>query len=255
MQKSLIFILLIFASLALANPEDAVFVIVKLSYNTPGDKTVVGGVCGTAFLIDSNTVLTAHHVINAQTMVPNSGYKHCQFWLLKRGKNKIIIPFENVSFEYFPNIETSKILLNSKIDTKDQIKIKPVIIKIGKEVYSIGHVGGSMPQMDAEWIDYVLVIHDYWLRDGNKSDRAGKIVRIFSKTENAPDVKIDNICLIEPSFKAIHGMSGGPLLTKKGNNLIGLMSFGFPADSINKDTVFAISINEIVKSICPYIKR
>lgn len=39
-------------------------------------------------------------------------------------------------------------------------------------------------------------------------------------------------------------MSGGPLI--RNNEVIGLVSFGFPADSDIKDSVFAIPIDEIM---------
>ncbi len=51
------------------------FAIMKLSYNSPGDSRLTGGICGTGFFVDSRTAVTAHHVLNCKTFEPNaSGY-------------------------------------------------------------------------------------------------------------------------------------------------------------------------------------
>ena len=54
--------------------NDATFAILKLSYNVTGGTPVTGGICGSAFLINGNTLITAHHVLNKNTK-PNNGFK------------------------------------------------------------------------------------------------------------------------------------------------------------------------------------
>jgi hypothetical protein len=226
--------------------EDAVFAIFKLSYNNPGESNVVGGLCGTAFLISNKTFLTANHILNNNTMIPNSGYKYCQFWLLKRGTSKLIIPFKDVSIDFYPDIESTLIKLKKDISGIDKIEIENIDFNIGDEIYNIGFVGGSMPDIKIEWIKNELIIKDYFIKDGNKADGIGNILKSMIGSVKTNDINLDNIVFIQPSFSAIQGMSGGPLLKKKDNKLIGLMSFGLPADSVKKDTVYAVSINEII---------
>lgn len=71
----------------------------------------------------------------------------------------------------------------------------------------------------------------------------------FLASVNSNDVKINNKLLYKPDFIANMGRSGGPLF--KANQLIGLLLFGFPADSIIKKEVFAISANEIISVLNP----
>ena len=49
-----------------------------------------------------------------------------------------------------------------------------------------------------------------------------------------------------PSFRAIRGQSGGPLIRTTDGMAAGMMTFGVPADSTVKDSVFSISTTEII---------
>ena len=110
-QIAIIITILFLAVSVSAETEDAVFAILKLSYNTPGETPVTGGICGTAFLINDKTLLTAHHVLN-EKVKPNPGFKFAQFWFLKRGTSKLSIPLDNTTPIYFPHIDTTIINLN-----------------------------------------------------------------------------------------------------------------------------------------------
>lgn len=245
-QISIILFILCLAASVSAETEDAVFAILKLSYNTPGETPVTGGICGTAFLINDKTILTAFHVLNEKT-APNPGFKYAQFWLLKRGKDKLSIPLENAAFKYFSDIDTTVINLKQPITDITKIELQNSNTEIGQAVYNIGHVGAGMPVANASWENKTLVLHDYTLQESNKSDRTGFILKIIPATVHSNDVNINDIVVVEPSFAAVEGMSGGPLLNKTNNKLIGLMSFGLPADKASKDEVFAISVNEIIR--------
>lgn len=231
--------------LSFSQVEKAVFVIVKLSYNNSGEASIVGGICGSAFLIDDSTVITAHHVLNSQ-VEPNSGYRHCQFWLLNRDNN-LVIPIESKDFEDHKEIEATIIHLQTALPDYPHLEIEKNDIKLQDDVYSIGHVGDIMPVKDAEWKDNILVIKSFSL-DSCHADNYGQILEIKKATITANDINIKDLEVIRLSFGAILGMSGGPLLNKKTNKLIGLMSFGFPADSAKKEIVFAISVNELSKN-------
>lgn len=238
------FLILIINSNLFAQVENAVFAVVKLSYNIPGETPVTGGICGSAFLINDSTALTAHHVLN-NSIAPNPGFKFCQFWLIKRN-TKLIIPISNENFICLPDIETTIIKLENSIRLANFIRIEKESTKINSPVFNIGHIGGSMPIKNANWQNNILNIINYSLLN-LKSDSIGVIKSIKKCTINTNDVNLNNITVVQPSFKAIEGMSGGPLLNKSTNKLIGLMSFGLPADSTTKNIVFAISVNEIIR--------
>lgn len=242
----IIVIILCLAVSVHAETEDAVFAILKLSYNTTGETPVTGGICGTAFLINDKTLLTAYHVLNEKTG-PNPGFKYTQFWLLKRGKNKMTVPLENATFKYFPDIDTTVINLKQPITDTVKIELQNSSPAVGDAVFSIGHAGGGMPAANASWVNTTLVLHDYSLQESNKSDKTGFIMKIIPATVHSNDVNITDIVVIKPSFTAVEGMSGGPLLNKKNDKLVGLMSFGLPTNKSFKDEVFAIDVTEIIR--------
>ncbi|MBW8050391.1 MAG: S1 family peptidase [Cytophagales bacterium] len=221
--------------------ENSVFAIVKISYNKVGETPVEGGICGTAFLINDSTAITANHVLNNTNYLPNPGFKHVQFWLVKRGTKKII-ELKKEDLKPLQNIETTLIKLYEKI--KCDFKVTEQVIKINDLVFNYGHII-NMPITKAHW-GSKLIIDDYSLKS-SKSDKKGQILSVKKVTVNSNDLRITDKTFIQPSFIANVGMSGGPLISQ--NKLIGLMSFGLPADSMVKTEVYAISINEIIKEI------
>ena len=158
------------------------------------------------------------------------------------------IPLERDAFTYFPDIDTTVIHLKRPITDAPKIELQHSSHIIGDEIYSIGHIGRNMPMVNAAWEDNRLVIHDYHIQECDKSDKLGTINAIKTATVNSIDVKFTNIIVIKPSFPAIEGMSGGPLINKKNDQLVGLMSFGLPANMSKKNEVFAIDVNEIIRA-------
>ncbi len=221
--------------------ENSVFAIVKISYNQIGETPVEGGICGTAFLLNDSTVITANHVLNKANFIPNPGYKYVQYWLLRRNSKKII-ELKKENLKSLTQIESTLIKLDEKIKSGHKITYQNP--KLGDLVYNFGHVS-NMPITKAHWSDK-LIIDDYTL-ENNKSDKNGKILSIKKGTVHSNDLNIIDKMLIQPSFVANVGMSGGPLIYK--NRVIGLMSFGLPPDSIIKKEVYAISINEILDAL------
>ena len=224
--------------------EGSVFAIVKISYNNIGETPVTGGICGTGFLINDSTLITANHVLNKNNYLPNPGFKHVQYWLLKR-QNKKVIELSINDIKSFPDIETSIIHLKNKVPCNIMLTSQNVTLQ--DSVFNYGHISNNMPITEAHW-DKKLVIDDYNLEQ-SKSDKSGVIIDIKRASVNSNDVKISNKLLYRPDFIANVGMSGGPLL--KANQLIGLMSFGLPADSTIKKEVYAISADEIISVLNP----
>lgn len=68
-------------------------------------------------------------------------------------------------------------------------------------------------------------------------------------TVSATDIKMTNVKGFETSYGGIIGMSGGPLINKQTDEIIGLMSIGLPADIQVKQSLFAVSIDEIKEKI------
>ncbi|PBJ07972.1 trypsin-like serine protease [Flavobacterium sp. ACN6] len=244
MKKHLVSIILFyfFMPYSKAQIENSVFAVVKISYNIPGETPVIGGICGTGFLIKDSTVLIAHHVLNTNNFKPNPGYRFVQFWLLKRG-TKMIIPLSVDYLESIPEIEA--VVIKLPVTVKSNVLLSETNAKQNDSVKNYGHLL-TMPITTAHWDTYSLIIDDYNL-ETSKSDASGHIVEIQNMSDNANDIKLTDIKVIKPSFKGNIGMSGGPLICN--DKVIGMMSFGLPADQEIKEAVFAIAIDQIIAKL------
>ena len=79
-----------------------------------------------------------------------------------------------------------------------------------------------------------------------KADGRGSIRLIDRISINSKNVNIRDVEIIETSYPGRIGMSGGPLINNETKEVIGLMSIGLPPDVVEKQTVAAISIFEIL---------
>lgn len=243
-----LFFLLLLVGCEKAEVERSIFALVKLSYNYPGETPLEGGICGTAFLINDSTLLTAYHVINENVFKPNPGFKYVQYWVISRS-GKVIIPVFKEYLKSFPGVEATTISIPQRVKNTLVINYRENNCSIKDKVQNFGHKI-NMPVTDAHWENNVIVIDDYDLKT-SKSDSTSFIINIKRINVFANDVNIRNKMVIQPSFRANIGMSRGPLLKKGTNEVIGMMSFGLPPDSIVKDTVYAIHLYEIFKKIRP----
>lgn len=219
--------------------------ILKLSYNQAGISDVVGGICGSCFFIDGERVVTANHVINKKEFVPNIGYSNCQFWIIIEPNIIIEINKQNI-FDY-PEIDTTLINLEKEISIKFR-GISKSIIKENELCFNEGFIAESMPELNVNWQNNKLNISTC---NYNKTDILGEgyIKSLKQLTVDASDMKLDNVDVYETSYGGIKGMSGGPLILKKSNEIIGLMSIGLPQNKKEKEVLFAININEIISRI------
>lgn len=222
------------------------FAILKLSYNNPGESSLVGGICGSGFFIEESVGITANHVLNNNTLEPNAGYTHCQAWILTR--NNIIYPIEKDMLYTIPDIDTTVINLKEKIPDSEVYLTSGSPIHKDLLISSFGYIGSQMPVLNASWKNESLFISDAKL-DSVCCDQSGKIMGIKTMTVNAVDVKMENINGFEVSFISRVGMSGGPVLTQENNEIVGMLSFGLPSDADVKTSTFAVNIEEITNRI------
>ncbi len=117
----------------------------------------------------------------------------------------MIIPLENVLIRCLPGIETTIIKLKNPVVETSKIEVEMANTGIDDEVYSIGH-RGAMPILNIGWVNGILVIRDYLLQDSIKADKTGSVMKITRATVHSPDINIDDIVVIEPSFQGILGM-------------------------------------------------
>lgn len=218
--------------------------ILKLSYNNPNESTIVGGICGSFFPLQPNIAITAHHVLNNTNFMPNDGFLNCQYWLITDQNN--IIEIEKDKLISYPEIDTTYITLER--DYFKNYRKYSTKVETGTNCYNEGFIGGKMPDLDIKWVNNKLHINSCNY-ENVKINRSGYVKSIFQININATDVILSNINVIETSYSGIIGMSGGPLIEKEKDCVIGMMSIGFPPNVSDKTTLIAISIIEIIKNI------
>ncbi len=218
--------------------------ILKLSYNRAGEPPVTGGIGGAAFLIGKRTAITAHHILSSHSFKPNPGYRKCQYWLLS--KDGMVYELFKSQLSDYPGIDTTVIRLN------EVVNILPLLVSktspaIGESVFNEGFVADAMP-IQATWKDQRLQIDGCNLTSAI-ADQKGFIRNMYGITLRSNDVNLSNVKVIETSYPGRTGMSGGPLLMAETREVVGLMSFGLPPDRPIKETVMAISMDEIVSVV------
>lgn len=219
--------------------------ILKLSYNQVGETPVTGGICGSFFFVKPNMAVTANHVLNRTNFKPNDGFEKCQFWLIIQPD--IIIELGAEDLFDFPETDTTLIRFSQNYQIPIR-KMSSTVIEEGLICFNEGFVGGQMPGLDANWNPNGLLIkscsYNRTVSNGNGFIKSKKIL-----TVKATDINMTNVLGFETSYAGIIGMSGGPLINKQTNEIIGLMSMGLPADVVIKHSLFAVSIDEIKEKI------
>lgn len=217
------------------------FALIKLSYNEIGDSNIEGGICGTGFFVDNKIFITAHHIFNNKSKIPNVGFRNCQYWLVS--KTGEIIEVKDVNIADYPEIDTTTITFNTCI-TDNIVEIERTLPNVGDEIYNQGFTT-NMPMINCGYNSYGLFLKSVDLSN-NISDGNGTVREINNETIYYDDVKLKGKTLIITSYPGRVGMSGGPMYNVK-NEVIGLMSIGFPPDIQQKNFLGAIWIDEILK--------
>jgi len=215
--------------------------ILKLSFNNIGENTVEGGICGSFFFIKPDLVVTAQHVLNTNTFIPNSGFNNCQVWLII--EPDIIIELKLKQIIEHPEIDTTLIQLTKDYSIKIR-KASSTLIYDGHECFNEGFVGGKMPTLNIGWTSIGLKITSC-IYNNTITIGQGYIKSKLKMTVNATDIKMNNVSGFATSYGGVVGMSGGPLLSKETDEILGLMSMGLPVDKELKDSLFAVAIEEI----------
>ena len=220
------------------------FAILKLSYNAIGDQQLEGGICGSGFFINKRTFLTAHHVLNSKSKLPNKGFKYCQFWLISRTNQIIEVTDEFI--KDFSTIDTSMIKFSNDQNVSCR-KINENRPKVGDKISNLGYIGSSMPKIDAHWCSTKLSIKSADIAN-SRADGFGIINSISKMKITSNDVNINDKTIITTSYPGIIGMSGGASQNEM-NEINGILSLGLPPDVQKKAFMGAIWIKEVLEII------
>lgn len=215
--------------------------ILKLSWNRAGESTVTGGICGTAFFVDTRTALTAHHVLNPSTFSPNEGYKHCGVWIAARLGLVARVAAHQVL--HTPGLDLSVIRFDEPQEEVHLYQLAHSEPALGAQILARGHKGGEMPVVNTRWDNEVLAIDRCDLL-GAASDVAGYVKWVGRLNISSADIQMSDTLGFEVSFESILGMSGGPVIDQE-ERVTGMLSLGCPADAEVKKQTFAVSSDEL----------
>ena len=219
--------------------------ILKLSYNSIGDSNIVGGICGTFFLLQVKKAITAKHVLNKAQFRPNDGFTKCQFWLII--EPNYIFELQKEYLKEYAELDTT--IIELKVPYLGMIRnISPKNSLIGDKCQNEGFIAGEMPNLNIQWGQQGLEISSCHYT-GTNATAIGFVKSTPRITIDANDIKIKNISGIETSYGGVIGMSGGPLIDTQTNEIIGMMSLGLPVDLKDKKSIFAVSIIEIMNKV------
>src|SRR5687767_10712328 len=130
--------------------------VLKLSYNYPGETPVTGGICGSYFFVGKDVVVTANHVLNKNAFKPNEGYKYCQFWLIS--EPTIIIELSKDDLIDYPDVDLTVIKLRNSYNVAIR-RLSSEPYQKGVNCYNEGFIANQMPGIVAEWRDEKLIIN------------------------------------------------------------------------------------------------
>jgi hypothetical protein len=232
-----------------SNDRGIAWTIIQARFSAPS--VAVGGFCGTAWLLEQSQdkliFVTARHVVGDELFNPQGKDIISTLVWLANGIVTIPITVTNrvlakndISFLVIPMtaIPTNKIILPVKIGTGAWVH--------GSEVYNLGYPNRGQIKGNHLGIDLkstppaVSFTHGPWRQ-------AGYIVNKLTVDMNAPDVKLQDARMIELDYTSEPGFSGGPLLLKNQNQIIGMMSAVMPNGSSSPNRSLAVSIEEILE--------
>ncbi len=196
----------------------------------------IGGVCGTAFFIGRDKLMTADHVVQ-DLFAPQLGYTQVSAWLLSRGGIRRRITVENI--QRYPLKDCAMIHLDDAVENIVPLKFAPSHVHPmpGMPVMFYGYKGADPAGITFDMADGTLTPHGSPL---SKHDFATAITDVTRANVSSADVNLCGQPVIVLRCAGYRGNSGGPLLAASTNEIIGLMSIGLPEDVETKDTLIAI---------------
>lgn len=220
------------------------YAIFKASWNPALSQNVQGGICGTAFFIDQQTALTAHHVLNSATFrIPTIGFSDCRYWLLNR--NGTIVECNSVTLVDHPEVDLTVIKFASAIPNVTTLCLSAEQVPPDSAVSNQGYVAGSTGDSQLQWVNANLTFRIFDLRS-SFNDGDGVVAECSIANFATQDINLNDIKVLKLSYGGLEGMSGGPLVVQGTTRVVGLMSYGLPPDVPQKHALFAVAAEEII---------
>lgn len=193
--------------------EDKVWVILR-PITENGIPTLVT-VMGTGFFIAENKFITAHHVIDKNSLSPDVEFDN-NFLILFNTSNERIDVYLTDVLNFLPNKDITII----NIDGNHEFFECEESFAMGDSVYNLGY-----PFLNADDLFEENPIVNQKMKGPLKQE--GKIIQIVDLNLLHPDLVLIDTRVIILNHGSEQGYSGGPLLSKN-NKIVGMISFVFP---------------------------
>jgi hypothetical protein len=222
--------------------------IVQARFSAPSVAT--GGFCGAAWLLEQSNAklifVTASHVVTNTLFFPQEKDIIRTLVCLANGTvtipitvNNRVVAKNDISFLVIPStaIPRSKVFFPAKITAGASLS--------GMEVYNLGYPNRENKD-DQLRVDHkstsnpVTFSHGPWRQAGHVFDE-------LTVDMPASDVKLQGAKAIMLDYTSEKGFSGGPLLLKDQNQVVGMMSSVLPNEGAPPKQSLAVSMEEILK--------
>src|ERR1035437_9936163 len=224
-------------------------VIFKVNYNNAGETNLMGRITTCCFFVSNNIIVACHHTFNKNIFVIDKGYNWSHYFVLI---NDMVIDLMDVRLFEYPDIDTTFIMFKNK-----SFDIIPSVLSDsemlpGTLVHNEGFYIHQPPALNIVWEKGKLVIHKYSL-DNIRKEYKGytKEYQIMNfEIPNPQGIQLKNAkCLFLSYGGTPAGTIGAPLITKKTNEIAGMISGGIRLNATEVSEFSAISSMEIIKAM------
>lgn len=237
--------------------------IIRFAINNDTPPLEKKNICGTAFIMgeDKNHYYfsIANHSLNKESFIPKKNEKIVKYYLCNSDPSCFIRIYDLYEIKScdlsFGTIEKKLIHIRPKIENIDIKLFLNINSFLNKEVYICGF-NGEAPLLKEKNINIKIdnnKIKGMSINEDLRIVDEGKIIKIIDEKEkiNFDDKEISNCFIFEiyiknPKIK--RGQSGGPIILKKNNQVIGYLNAGNEKEGL----FFGVFIISIFKNIIKY---
>lgn len=244
----LCFTLVVLLSPCTAQPvsSDHVWAIVKVSYD-PTTLKAEGGSCGTVFFVSETIFVTAHHgnEANSARLRPNVGYPNVRVFLANSQGDTID------DFWIVKRVPEYDLAIGRIGRPHPAVRVCPLQTEIapGDEVYNIGFpTDQGIPDCSLQIEGHKLVVQRIRMKPFTQE---GTVKAIKKVTVRADDVNLQDKTVAVLDYSSRNGFSGGPLVSRSSEKIVGLISFVVPKEFNPRTPVVAIRMSDIE----PFLER
>lgn len=241
--RFIVLVAIYFAALAPAAaraqaPKIRAFAVFKVSYLSHNPSSAMGGIAGTAFFTEKNRAFSAYHVMRPELFKPNTGYDRVRVWLVHQKHPPIEVVAQNMRYDSRKDL--------SAIQFADAVVPESFVFEsaVGQPVARPGEAQlSSQGYVVGETAEVTLISTGTDLRIQKVGQlpaklHQGVLRRRVKLSLKSLDMRLENIPGLELSYGMYVGMSGGPTLID--GRVVGVNSFGFPADQAYKTQAWAV---------------